>query len=90
MAVAVLCQQTKPIQGQHWSQEGVYVTIGNAAFCLFLYLTGVHFRDELQHVGDVSQQKIKWRQIRTREIGGASLSGLLNVKSDSYLFKVKN
>ena len=30
---------------------GVYVT----AFCLFLYLTGIHFRGELQHGGDVSQ-----------------------------------
>ena len=35
------------------------VTIGNPAFCLFLYLTGVHFRGELQHVGDVSQQKLE-------------------------------
>ena len=25
--------------------EVVYVTIGNPAFCLFLYLTGVHFED---------------------------------------------
>ena len=39
--------------------EVVYVTIGNPAFCLALYLTGVHFRGELQHVGDVSEQKIK-------------------------------
>ena len=39
--------------------EVVYVTIGNPAFCLFLYLTGVHFRGELQHIGDVSEQKIK-------------------------------
>ena len=35
-----------------------YVTIVHPAFCLFLYLTGVHFRGELQHGGDVSQQKI--------------------------------
>ena len=35
--------------------EGVYVTIGNPAFCLFLYLNGVHFRGELQNGGDVSQ-----------------------------------
>ena len=34
-------------------EEVVYVTIGNLAFCLFLYLTEVHFRGELQHVGDV-------------------------------------
>ena len=26
-------------------------------FCLTLYLTGVHFQDKLQHVGDFSQQK---------------------------------
>ena len=52
------------------------MTIGNQAFCL-LYLTGVHFRDELQHGGDVSQQKIKCRPIRTRKIGGVSLSDVL-------------
>ena len=39
--------------------EVVYVTIGNPVFCLFLNLTGVHFRGELQHVGEVSEQKIK-------------------------------
>ena len=39
--------------------EVVYVTIVNPAFCLFLYLTGVHFRSKSQHVGDVSEQKIK-------------------------------
>ena len=40
--------------------EGVYVTVANPTFCLFLYLTGVHFRGELQHVGDVSEQKMKY------------------------------
>ena len=45
--------------------EGVYVTIGNPALCIFLYLTAVHFRGELQHGCDVSQQKIKCRPIRT-------------------------
>ena len=39
-------------------KEGVYLTIVDTAFCFFLYLTGVHFRGELQHGGDVSQQKI--------------------------------
>ena len=37
--------------------EGVYVTIGNPAFCLILYLTGVHFRAELQHGGDIMSEK---------------------------------
>ena len=45
--------------------EVIYVTIGNPAFCPALYLTGVHFRGELQHVGNVSEQKIKCRPIRT-------------------------
>ena len=54
--------------------EGVYVTIGNPAFCVFLYLTGVHFRGELQHGGDVSEWKIKCWPSRTRAIGGVSLS----------------
>ena len=53
------------------------MTIGNPAFCLFLYLTDVHFRGELQHGGDVSQQKVKCRPIRTREIGAVSLSDIL-------------
>ena len=53
--------------------EVVSVTIGNPAFCLFLYLTGVHFRGELQHVGNVSELKIMCRPIRIREIGGIRL-----------------
>ena len=57
--------------------EGVYVTTGNPAFCLFLYLTGVHFRGELQHGGDVSEQNIKCRPIRTWETGGVSFSDVL-------------
>ena len=57
--------------------EGVYMTIGNPAFCLFLYLIGVHFQSELQYGCDVIQQKIKCQPIRTREIGGVSLSDVL-------------
>ena len=62
------------------------MTIGNPAFCLFLYLTGVHFRGELQHGGDVSE----CRPIRTREIGDVSLSDVLYGKEalrDAKLFK---
>ena len=50
---------------------------GNPVFNIFLYLTGAQFRGELQHVGDVSQQKAKCRLIRTREIGGVTLSDVL-------------
>ena len=39
--------------------EVVSVIIGNPAFCLAFYLTGVHFRGELQHAGHVVEQKIK-------------------------------
>ena len=39
-------------------REVAYVTIGNPAFCLTLYLTGIHFRGELQHVRYVGEQKI--------------------------------
>ena len=53
--------------------EVVYMKIGNPAFCLALYLTGVHFRGDLQPVGDVREQKIKCGPIRTREIGGVRL-----------------
>ena len=51
----------------------IYVTIGNPAFCLFLYLTGALCRSELQHVGDVSEKKLKYWPIRTWEIGGVRL-----------------
>ena len=39
-------------------KEVAYVTIENSAFCLAFYLTDVHFRGELQHVGHVGEQKI--------------------------------
>ena len=64
---------------QSCAMEGVCVTIENPAFCLFLCLTGLHFRGELQHVGEDSQQNIKWRPIRTGEIGGTTLSDVLYV-----------
>ena len=56
------------------------MTIGNPASCLALYLTGVHFRGELQHVGHVGGQKIKCRPIRTREMGGVRLQDELYEK----------
>ena len=55
------------------------MTIVHPAFCLFLYLIGVHFRGELQPGSDVSQQKTKCRPIRTREIGGVAFSDVLYV-----------
>ena len=36
------------------------MTIGNSAFCWFLHLNGVHFQGKLQHIGDDSEQKIKY------------------------------
>ena len=60
------------------------MTIGNPAFCLALYLTGVHFRRELQHVCDMLGQKIKCRLIRTQEIGGVRLEVELYVRGCSY------
>ena len=42
---------------KHEYLEVVHVTIGNPAFCLLLYLTGIHIRGEVQHFGDVSEQK---------------------------------
>ena len=66
-------------------EEVVYVTVGSPAFCLFLYLTGVHFRGKLQHVVDVSEQKTKYWPIRTRETGGVRLSDGLYVNSKNHL-----
>ena len=60
-------------------KEVAFVTIGNPAFCLFWYLIGVHFWGELQHVGDVSEHRIKCRPIRTREIVGVRLYDRLYV-----------
>ena len=37
-------------------KEGVYVTIGNAAFYLFLYLTDVHFRGELKYISQTVKE----------------------------------
>ena len=51
----------------------VYVTIGNPDFGLTLYLTGVHFPGEVQHVDHVGEQKIKCQPIRTQEISGVRL-----------------
>ena len=53
--------------------EVVYVTIGNPALCLALYLTGVHFRGELQHAGHGREQKIKCSPIVTRDIADVRL-----------------
>ena len=55
------------------------MTIGNPTFYLALHLTGVHFRGELQHVGDDGECKIKCGPIRTREIGGVRLQDELYV-----------
>ena len=56
-------------------KQWVSVTIWNPAFCLSLYLTSALFQDKLQHVGDVSEQKIK-----CRSIGGVRLSEALYEK----------
>ena len=61
------------------------MTIGNQTFCLTLYLTGVHFRGELQHFGHVRRQKIKCRPIRIREIGGARLRDELYARIHLHL-----
>ena len=61
----------------------MWQAVGYPAFCLALYLTDVHFTGGLQHVGDASEEKIKCRPIRTREIGGVRLSDELygNIRS---------
>ena len=49
------------------------MTIGNPAICIGLYLTGVHFRGEVQYFRHLGVQKIKCRPFRTREIGDVRL-----------------
>ena len=56
------------------------MTIDNPVFCLFLYLFSVHIGGELQEVGNVSKPKIKCQPIRTREIGGVTLSDVMYVR----------
>ena len=34
------------------------MTVGSPAFCLFLHLTGVHFRGELKHFDGASEQEL--------------------------------
>ena len=53
--------------------EVVYVTNGNPAFGLGLYLIAVHFRGELQHVSHMGEQNIKCPPIITRELAGVRL-----------------
>ena len=38
------------------------------SICMTVPLTGIHFRGELQHAGDVREQKLKHGLFRTREI----------------------
>ena len=60
----------------------VCVTIGNPAFCITLYLTGVHFRgknvrQKLQHVRHVDTPKVTARWSR----GSAKNEGFTNQNS---------
>ena len=55
---------------QCFLREVVYVTIGNPTFCLALYLTGIQFRDKLQHV-DWAKNQVLTNQ--TRETAGVRL-----------------
>ena len=63
------------------------MTIGNLldvySKSLALYFTGLHFRGELQHVGDVSEENFKCRPIRSQEIDGVRLTeALFEIRND--------
>ena len=45
----------------------------------------VHFRDELQHAGDLGKQKIKCGPIRTPEINGIRLLDELHINSKKVI-----
>ena len=75
-----LCMRYWDTTAVQSSVQGVYVTLGKHGFCLFLYLTWVHYRDKLQHGVDVSKQKIKFKPIRTEEVGAVALLGVLYVE----------
>ena len=53
-------------------------------FELCLSLTGIRFQGELQHVGDVIEQKFKCRPIRTTEIVGVRLQDELYQLFESF------
>ena len=79
-----------PINRTWVLRELVYVKIGNPDFCLTLYLTGLHFRGELQHSGHVGEQKNKCQSIKTRGIGGLWLQDKLcykKISKDDFEFK---
>ena len=89
-----LCQslffsQTATLLKDTFSGEDVYVAVGNPALCLTLYLTGVHFRGELQHVGHGDEQKIKYSPIRTQEIAGVRLQEELYVTEHLWWLLLK-
>ena len=56
-----------------YSLRGCVCTTGKLAFCLALYSTGVHLRDELPHVGHVGKQEMECWPIKTWEIAGVRL-----------------
>ena len=53
----MFCNHYNPSHATVLTVNVVYVTIGNPVLCLALYLTCVHFRGELQHVGHVGGKK---------------------------------
>ena len=58
-----------------------------------LYLTGVNFRGELQHVGHVSEQKMKFGPIRNWEITNITLLDKLyanNIFFSKYFIKYQS
>ena len=64
------------------------MTIGNSAFCRDLYLTGVHFRGELQYVGHVlihQNSRNSWWQIERRTICLAKTQGLYGTYSTKFV-----
>ena len=88
-AIFAICY-VKPILQTIIHLEVVYVTLENSAFCFFLYLTGIYFRGELKHVGDISEQKIKCWPIRTPEIGGISLNAIHSFRDSVLVCKMHN
>ena len=62
------------------------MTIGSPAFCLFLYLTGVHFRGELKHFGGASEQELSVDQSEHENyvVSASKTDFMLNINITSY------
>ena len=68
----------------------VFVTIWYPTFCLAFYLTGVLFRDESQHVGQVVSKSVEQSKLEKQLVSDCKTNYMLNtIKFDKLKFRPK-